>query len=141
MHYFFTIAIPANTPKTAPVLLTLPLANAIITRVQIVIPPGAQGLSHLQVAYHSSQLYPLNPGGDYSGDGMNIEFDEYQPIIVSPYELKISAWNLDTAYAHQFLIAITMLRPEEMGKEIPATSIAALSTLIGTEVQNVSGTT
>jgi len=134
MHFFFMVTIPANTLQTAPVTQILPIANAIITRVQIVIPPGPQGLTYLQLGYHGSQLYPLNPGGSYSGDDLIIEFDEYQPTIVSPYQLIATAWNLDTVNAHSFLIAITQLRPEEMQMEIPATSIAALSTLIGQQV-------
>jgi hypothetical protein len=134
MHYFFAVTIPANTLQNAPVTQILLIANAIITRVEIVIPPGSQGLSHLQVGYHGSQLYPLNPGASYIGDNTVYEWDEYQPIIVSPYQLIATAWNLDTVNPHVILIAITMLRPEEMGQEIPATSIAALSTLIGQEI-------
>lgn len=134
MHYFFKVSVPANTPQTAPVRQILPLTNAIITRMLIVIPPGPQGLAFLQMKYHGFQLYPLNTGEAYSGDDFLIEFDEYQPITVTPHELEAVAWNLDTANAHQFLIAITMLRPEEMGRDIPTTSIAALASLIGQEV-------
>lgn len=132
MHFFFEVSVPKNTTQAAPHTEILRLSSGVITHVTIYIPRGHVGLAHLQILYHEHQLYPLNPGGSYRGNETTIDFVEYQPITVSPSELKTRCWNLDDTFAHTFLVGIAVQRPEEMGREIPDTSIAALLDLINT---------
>jgi len=134
MHFFFEISIPKNKTEILPHTEILKLSSGVITHVTIYIPRGHAGLAHLQLLYHEHQLYPLNPGGSYRGNETTIDFAEYQPIIVSPYELKARAWNDDDTYAHSFLVGIAVQRPEEMGQDIPATSLQALQDLIGLDI-------
>jgi len=80
-------------------------------------------------------MYPLNPGGVYRGNETQIAFRDYQPVIVNPYELKAVCTNVDTAYDHTFYVGLAMQRPEELGTEIPQSSLIALSELIGQEIE------
>lgn len=137
MNFFYDFEIPAGRAEKDAYTEVLPLSYGVITKVQIIIPPGHAALAHLQLLYHESQLYPLNRGGNYKGNKAVIDFDEYQPILVAPYELKARGWNEDTKNVHSFLCSFTVLLPEEMGREIPSVSIKALEELIGEEVEIV----
>jgi len=131
MHFFFEVVVPRGTVEESPYEETLRLTSGVITSVLVYIPRGHVGLAHLQLLYHEHQLYPLNTGGSYRGNETTIGFTEYQPVTVSPYELKARAWNLDDTFDHAFLVGLAMQRPEEMGMEIPAVSLEALNSLIG----------
>lgn len=134
MNFFYELSIPTEGEEDNPKDLVMPLSYGIITKVQIIIPPGHMALAHLQIKYHEFQLYPLNKG-DYHGNNVIIEFDEYQPVLVAPFELKAHGWNEDETYEHTFSMVFTVLRPEETGREIPVISIKALEDLIGKEVE------
>lgn len=130
MHYFFKVSVPANTTELTPYIERLPLTHGVITDVFIYIPRGHVGLAGLKLLYHDHQLYPLNPGGAYRGNETTIAFGEYQPITVDPFELKAVASNDDETFEHSFYVGLAMQRPEEMGREIPEVSTAALMDLI-----------
>ena len=115
MNYDFSIMVPAGTVKINPHTQKLKLTYGVITRVMILIPQGHRGLAHLQLLYHEFQMYPLNPGGDYHGSGVPVGFDERQVIFVTPFEFKARGWNLDDTYEHEFIVNITMMRPEDVG--------------------------
>lgn len=115
MNYDYSINIPANRPKINPYTQKLKLTYGVITRVIIIIPHGHTGLAHLQLLYHEFQMYPLNPGAAYHGSGVPIGFDERQAIFVTPFEFKARGWNTDDTYDHEFIVNITMMRPEDVG--------------------------
>jgi hypothetical protein len=133
MHFFFDVSVSANTAAVLPHTERLTLSSGVITKVTIVIPSGHFGLAHLQLTYHSAQLYPLSRGEDYHGDNLRIEFEDYFPITVLPAELKAIAWNDDDTYAHSFLVGFAVLREQELPKPVPDESILAMQELIGYE--------
>jgi len=133
MNYNFTVKVPKNTARALPYAKILKITAGVIRKMIIRIPPGHVDLTGLIIRYHEAQLYPLNPGEFYHGDDDKIDFEEYQPILVNPYELKAEAWNADDTYAHDFLINITVIRPDELDRPIPSSSIAAIAALIGSE--------
>ena len=135
MNFFYKFNIAKNTPKTRPKQKTLRLSYGVITHCMFVIPPGHKEMTGLRLFYHEAQIYPLNRQDWYVGDGFNIEFDEYQPVTVEPYELKAKGYNTSTEYDHAFLIGLTVLRPEEMGRAIPDASLRALERLLGQEYE------
>ena len=115
MNYDFSIKVPADTLEINPYTQKLRLTYGVITRVIITIPPGHKGLAYLQMLYHEFQMYPLNPGGAYHGAGVTIAFDERQALFVTPFEFKARAWNTDDTHEHEFIVNITMMRPEDVG--------------------------
>lgn len=135
MNYNFTLSIPKNTVESDPSETVMKMTYGVIRKVIIVVPRGPAAVAHLKILYHEHQLYPLNVQGNYKGDGVTVQFEEYQPIIVAPYELKAKGWNESTAHAHEFMMNFTVLRPEEMGMKIPSQSIRALQELLGVEIE------
>jgi len=133
MNYNFTVTVPKNTAQATPYTKMLVLTAGVIRKMIIRIPPGHADLTGLVLKYHETQIYPLNPGEYYHGDDEKIDFEEYMPILVNPYELKAEAWNSDDTYAHDFIINITVIRPDELERPIPSSSIAAIAALIGAE--------
>lgn len=114
MHFPYTITVPKNTTTAAPYTKILPLRKGIITHVQVIVPPGPMDLTGLVLLYHEFQLYPLVQEEYYHGDDVDIPFDDEQEILVVPYELKAIAWNLDDTYDHEFIVAFSMKRPEDV---------------------------
>lgn len=135
MNFFYKFTIAKDTAKSAPKSKKIPLSYGVITNCMFVIPPGHKEVTGLKLFYHEAQLYPLNRTEWYVGNDMNIEFEEYQPIVVEPYELKAKGYNTSTLYPHSFLIGITVLKPEEMGRAIPALSLKRMYELIGKEYE------
>lgn len=131
MNYNFELEIPEMNEEVGQAELEMPMTYGVITRVSIAIPRGHAGLAHLKIFYHESQLYPLNRDGDYHGDRMDVTFDEFQPILAAPFMLKAKGWNEDETYKHKFLMNFTLLRPEELEREIPDVSIKAMRELLG----------
>lgn len=134
MHFFYEVLVPANTTEALPYEKNLILTCGVITRMQIMIPPGASGLSHLKLLYHEFQLYPLSRNENYHGDDFPIDFDENQKILVEPYILKAVGWNADETYPHAFLVAITMRTATDQELEKPEESMTALQSIIGETV-------
>jgi len=136
MNFSYKIMVPTTATKDAPEKFMMPLDYGIITHVLIVIPDGQKETTHIRIKYHEAQLYPLNRGEWYQGDGSEIEFDDRFPFIVEPYELKVEGYNTSTLYDHGILMNFNLLRPEELGwSEIPSESMAKLYALLGTELE------
>ena len=129
MHFPFTVTVPKSTPKATPYEKILPLTMGIITSVQVIVPPGPLDLTGLVILFHEFQLYPLSRGEYYHGDAVVYPFDDEQEILVSPYQLKARAWNLDTEYDHDFIVAFSMKRPEDVATS--TRSLEALQALVG----------
>jgi len=109
MFYEERLTIPANTPEDNPTTKYLEISPGVIHRVQVVFPTGCVGLVHVQVWYEEHQLYPSNPGGSFTGDGVLIEFRDFFEITQKPYRLKLVGWNLDDTYQHTPIIRIGIL--------------------------------
>lgn len=136
MNFAYKIVIPTTATKAAPEKLLMPLDYGIITHVIVQIPDGQKETAHVMIKYHEAQLYPLNRGAYYAGDGSTVEFDDKFPMIVAPYELKAEGYNESDTYEHAILMNFNVLRPEDIGwKKIPEASIARLYKLLGTEVE------
>lgn len=136
MNFSYKITVPLGTEKDTPEKIMMPLDYGIITHVLIIIPDGQKETTHVRIKYHEVQLYPLNRGEWYQGDGSEIEFEDRFPLIVEPYELKCEGYNTSTTYNHGILMNFNLLRPDELGwSEIPSESMAKLYALLGTELE------
>lgn len=134
-HFSYTLTIPANTAKTSPTRLFMPLDYGLITQVQIVIPDGQKASAHLRLMYRTRQLYPFNRPEWYQGDGTSIPFNDLFPLMSVPYELVAEGYNEDETYEHAFLIFINVQRPEELGfNRIPDVALAKLKALEGQKI-------
>ena len=106
MFYDLSLTIPPNTTKLAPLERDFLLCRGVINHLEIGFPPGCAGLAHLQIGRTGAQLWPTNPQGSFSTDGYNIVFDEAYELYFEPYQVGLTAWNLDDTYPHTLEVRI-----------------------------------
>lgn len=112
MHYDFSVALPANTAKAAPVVQDLALSPGIIHRVEVVFPDKCAGLAHMTILHKSRQVWPANPDGSYNTNNETVGWDEWHELEEEPYLLQACAWNLDDTYPHTIELRFAILPRE-----------------------------
>mgnify|MGYP001563722508 CR=1 FL=1 len=132
MFFSYNLALPANTPKTAPVEVEALLTHGIIHRVEIEFPAGCAGLVHVAVRRGLHQLWPLNPDGDLASDDWIIAWDEHQEVLEEPYAVTLTGYNLDDIYPHTPIVRIGLL-PQSLQEAATrsASLVERLAKLIG----------
>lgn len=136
MNFSYKITVPKETGKNTPEKLIVVLDNGIITQVNVIIPDGQKETTHVRMKYHETQLYPLNRGEWYQGDGSEIVFEDRFPLVVVPYELKIEGYNESTLYDHAILFNFNILKPYELGWDaIPTEAMSRLNALLGQDLE------
>jgi len=107
------IEIPANRVEANPVIMTLPIAKGIITKMMVRPRPGHSALAHLVILHHQHQIAPSSgiPVGtsDFHGDTFPIDWEEYYESNQPPYELKLKGWNDDDTHPHTFSVYVAVL--------------------------------
>ena len=127
MIYGGAILTPSNTPQTAPLKTVIPLACGMIYVFKLYLPPGSSGLMHVQVYDAGYQILPTTIGSSFSGDNLNLSFDENYPKLEPPFELNVWTWNLDTDYDHSLEIYFGMASKDEyIARFAGSTAIADL---------------
>jgi hypothetical protein len=94
------LEIPANTPAAGPEEMTVKLGSCIIRHAGIEFPRGCYWLVGVRMRLREHQLYPTTPGEWIVSEGQLIEWDDNTAIIDTPYEVTVTAYNLDERYAH-----------------------------------------
>jgi len=100
------INIPANTPQTSPVRVSVKVPAGVIRKVWVLIPYGHKALAHLVVRHGETQIIPWY--GDIHGDGEQLVFDEIYEIPTEDI-LTLEGWNEDTKYDHRFIVRLLIL--------------------------------
>jgi len=112
--YAWRMTIPANTPKTSPVMVQCRMAAGIIHRVEVQFPIGCAGLVHTYIRRGGHQLWPSNPDGTFTADGYVISFHEGYDLSEEPHVVQWYAWNEDDTYAHTLELRLGLLPPEAL---------------------------
>lgn len=137
MHYNYDLEIAANVSENNKAQLVCPISYGIIRKVGIYFRGGCADLAHVQIFRFEHQLFPTNVGESYAYDNYAIEFEEYYPIIDSPFELIVRGWNEDDTFSHTISFMFLVLIPETIGKsELKPTELSELEALLGEYNQN-----
>lgn len=132
MHYDFDIEIPANTAKADMIKFVKPVCYGILRKVGIYFRGGCADLAHVKIYHWERQIFPTNVDGDYAFDDYAVEFDEYYPILETPYNLTVYGWNLDDTWKHTISFMFLVLHPETVGRpELRPTTEEELTDLLG----------
>ncbi|SRR6266536_144277 len=59
----FACLIPAGTPQSAPVTVDMSMPARIVREIEVLVPPGPNGLMGFQIANSGIQIIPYNAGG------------------------------------------------------------------------------
>lgn len=97
-----TITTPPNTTQAAPQSTNWTVGNGIVARVDIVIPPGHQALTGIQLQWGGRQVLPYDGAEFLVGDSdeVTVELDLYvhTGIIV------VRTFNTDDTFPHAFIL-------------------------------------
>jgi len=106
MIYVFDITTTKNTSSSNKKKTVLRMEQGIIYKIEISFPPGSAGLLHLQINDALHQVWPTNEGASFSGDNVEIDFENEYPLIAPPYELSAYTWNEDELWDHDVTIRL-----------------------------------
>lgn len=109
MLYQESLTIPPNTDSNVPVSQDMELLPGTITKIEILFPPGCNGLAHLEIYQKIHKLWPSSPDASFFGDTYPISWNEDYEVNEIPYSLTLLGWNLDNLYPHTVTVRIAML--------------------------------
>lgn len=140
--YVFDVTIPAGTAKATPQVSNLTIPARVVTEIEIIIPPGPNGLVGFALGAAGQSFLPYNPGGAFvTGNNEVIKWPLEDQITSGAWQL--FGYNLG-AYAHtleiRFLCDLpptvaptTILAPaDQLGSGPAAAPALAPSTTLAT---------
>ena len=132
MHYDFDIELPPLTSKANMLKFVRPVSYGILKKVSIYFRGGCADLAHVKIYRWERQIFPTNNDGDYAYDDYTVEFEEYYPILETPFNLTIYGWNDDDTFQHTISFMFLILHPEVLGRpELRPTTEEELTELLG----------
>jgi len=111
--YAKTVTASASTTRSAPATGYIKVATGILHRFEISFPSGCAGLVHASLWIGGHQIIPLGAGTTFTGDDVEIEFNEYLVIEQGANEIRIEVWNEDNTFSHTVEVRIGVL-PEDV---------------------------
>jgi hypothetical protein len=126
VEYVFPITVPANTPKTSPVRVSMQLTAGTIVAVGVQFPPGPLGLVHVYVQKGLYQIWPSNTEADFSSDNETIRWAEDIAVSADAALLVGFGYSLDSNYSHTVTVRISLL-PAAAGSDLSGQIAALLS--------------
>jgi hypothetical protein len=103
VHQFtpLLVAVPANTPKAAPVTVNWTVYPGWCSRFLIGIPPGHAGLTGIRLTYQTTPVIPFDLTSFLVGSGERFDVPWQDEIMQTG--LAVQAYNTDK-YAHNFYL-------------------------------------
>lgn len=112
MIYQATITTPANTLKADQVKTILAANKGLVYKVEVYFPPGSSGTHHCLIADSGFQCWPTTPNEYFSGDRLQVEFDDPYIKDEPPYEFQIYTYNTDTTEDRLVFVRIGLVIKE-----------------------------
>lgn len=117
MFFFQSLPIPANRPRSNPVVHDFYICHGVIHRVEVGFPAGCAGLAHVQVFYHEFGVVPVGLDASFNGDDHSIVYNEYLEVLSEPFVLKVRTWNDDDTFPHTPTLGIGII-PKTIAEHI-----------------------
>jgi hypothetical protein len=109
MLYVVEVTVPANTPESSPVEEELFVDSGVITKIEVLFPPGTAAKVWTRALIGHYQLFPRPFGAWLKGDGEKVEADMYYPVSEGGELLRIQAVSPATLYQHTIIYRFTVL--------------------------------
>lgn len=100
MFYEIDLVVPANTLKSAPVIVPAAFVAGTIIGVSVQIPAGCASLVHTAAYDELHQVWPANQDGDIKGDGTVVSWPDAYDVPSDNYTIQLWAWSSDDTFAH-----------------------------------------
>jgi len=98
--YTLDLKVPADTAETAPVKAEVEIEEGVIVKVEVIYPPGPQGMVHTQCLYGIRQLWPRPEGETFHLEDMKVEIPEHWTPPELPCILTVRGWSPGTRFSH-----------------------------------------
>jgi hypothetical protein len=118
LFFAWDITVPANRLESTPLEETLKLTAGVITRLDIKLPAGCNGLVKVHLLHDEFQLVPLSRGEWVTGDDETIPTEAYYELASPPYSLKFVGCSPGTTYDHVVTIRVSVL-PKGVASMLP----------------------
>ena len=105
--YVTELKIPPNTPKSDPVTTSLELEEPVITKINVLVPPGVWLLAGIQIFYGIHQFLPKPKDTWLVGSGESLTFDVFWDAPGKPYRVIFKGYNEDDTFEHRYIIRIS----------------------------------
>lgn len=112
MFYDFSVSIPANTLKSAPVRQELKLTHGVITSVRLDFRQGTDHLVNLVIKQGLHQVYPTNAEGSFHLEGVYCSFEDWYELFEEPFTLTAEGWSDGTTYPHTVDVQIGLIESD-----------------------------
>lgn len=123
--YALSVTIPAGTQQSNPQVTPWVTEDNQIDRIELLIPPGNNGLAGIRVMKGDTQLIPWGTGTWIVGNGT----DHYWPIgaYLATSDMTIQAYNMG-AYPHTFYLRMQvsdafLINQSGVATEVDTTSL------------------
>lgn len=91
------LTVPANTPESSPVTLTIQTTEELLVSGGIVFPSGCAGLVFARLETSGATIAPL-PAGWIAGNGDNVNWQDNRLLV--NHSITLRAYSLDDTYPH-----------------------------------------
>uniref|UniRef100_A0A6H2A2S2 Uncharacterized protein n=1 Tax=viral metagenome TaxID=1070528 RepID=A0A6H2A2S2_9ZZZZ len=117
---------PANTALADKVQRDIKPGGQVLTRIEVVFPPGCAALARSQLFQGGFQVHPANPGGYAASDGEPVTADLRYDMEQNAGGWYWYVWNLDDTYPHELTLRLTTFEKWQLWIRLDPVSIADL---------------
>lgn len=103
----FSLTVPKNTPKASPARVSLPMNDAEVRRIQVIIPAGHIGQTGVRIDYGGQQVIPFTSGAWVVSDGEVIDWPDLTNFPTGG-QWQAVGYNLDKLTAHAFYFRFSL---------------------------------
>lgn len=113
----YPLAIPVNTPASAPFEIAANLASGNWSQVVCVFPAGCEGLVGIRILHGLFQVWPLTSDSWIVGDDHT--FEDPVNFVLEPgvARLRIMVYNLDLVNVHTISVHVNVDSIEDVSKK------------------------
>ena len=111
MYYEKSITVPASATEEDPEVVECALCYGILRKVSLSFAAGVHRVTQISIHHWVRKLFPTHPDDHFSSNDFTIEFEEYYPLIDTPYTLTVKGWNDGGDYEHTIKIGFLVLKP------------------------------
>ena len=121
--YPFTISTPAGTPRANPVITALPLEDAQVSEVRIIIPSGHVGVTGIRLKQSKQQVVPWGNDQYIVGNDREVKWPFAAPIGATGFSCE--SYNTGQ-FPHNHYLEIVVTDPPIAGIAAQAGSLSPL---------------
>lgn len=132
MIYSANITTPKDTLLVSPKRTPLKVTRGLVYKVEVDFPPGSAGLMGVAIFDGGFQVWPSTVGQWFTGDAIEVDFEDIYLKESAPFQFTIYTYNLDDTYEHLTIVRIGLVSKEiYMARFLPHLSYRFFEDMLG----------